>query len=94
MSIKIFKDMKKMFGMKKIMYPLYSISFVIIYYLNGEDAFSTFTAILDQFFGISNGWIVLTIYWIYYYVIWALLTMIVLAFIIYTVIRFVNYIQD
>ncbi len=44
MDIKVFKDMKKMLSIKKIMYPLYLISCVIINYLNGEDVFSTFTA--------------------------------------------------
>lgn len=94
MDIKVFKDMKKMLSIKKIMYPLYLISCVIINYLNGEDVFSTFTAILNQFLGINSPWLVLTIYLMYYYVLWAILTMIVLALILYIIIRFINFLQS
>ncbi|GEM_PF-5912588 len=93
MSSKIFQDMKMMLWNKKIRYPLYLFSCIIIYYLNGENVYSIFAAIMNRYFGISSYLIILVIYFIYYYIIWAALTMIVLGLVLYAVIRLINFIQ-
>jgi len=94
MSSKTFKDIKRMLGVKKIMYPLYLFSCIIINIRNGENIYSTFADMMNQLFGISTPGTVLIIYLIYYYIIWAALTMILLALILYAFIRFINFIQD
>lgn len=97
MSSKIFQDMKSMLRNKKIRYPLYIISCIIISYLNyhsGVDVFSIFETVMHRVFGIGSHLMVLIIYFIYYYIIWAALTMIVLGLVLYTVIRLINFIQS